>query len=125
MNRDTVADRRLGFLRQSIRGGQEMQFPGFWVYGHGDQIEVSRYVFDETELTEASNWKMALQNEAPELAHGFVRTIDMLVDVCRRMGGADAQGPLASHSESFSVSDVESLRLLVLDVIDELDLTVA
>ena len=68
---------------------------------------------------------MALQNEAPELAHGFVRTIDMLVDVCRRMGGADAQGPLSSHSESFSVSDVESLRLLVLDVIDELDLTVA
>lgn len=98
-----------------------MQFPGYWVDGRGDQIRVTSYVFDETELTEDSNWKLALQNEDKELPHGFVRPVDMLAEVCRRMSDAERPGPLSSGSKSFYVSDVESLRLLVLDVINNLD----
>jgi hypothetical protein len=36
-----------------------MRIPGFWVAGRGSHISVERYVFDETELSDASDWKRA------------------------------------------------------------------
>jgi hypothetical protein len=101
-----------------------MRFPGFWVTGRGDHISVSRYVFDETELSDVSGWNRAWQNEDPELPHGFVRPTDMLIEVCRRMGPDDAPVPLSSYSESCSVSDIDSFRILVLQVLTDLDLKV-
>lgn len=63
-----------------------MQFPGWWVDGDTDSVTITRAVFDDTELSESSDWKMAHQNDDGALAHGFVDEDDMLAEVRRRLG---------------------------------------
>ena len=63
-----------------------MQFPGWWVGGDQDSVTITRAIFDDTELSESSNWKKAHQNEDESLAHGFVEERDMLLEVRRRLG---------------------------------------
>lgn len=63
-----------------------MQFPVWWVGGDRDSVTIIRAAFDDTELSESSNWKKAHQNVDDSLAHGFVEERDMLVEVRRRLG---------------------------------------
>ena len=64
-----------------------MQFSGFWVAGDKTKVGVTPAVFDETELSEASKWKAAHQNEDPALPHGFVEWADAVADMERRLNG--------------------------------------
>ncbi len=63
-----------------------MQFPGWWVGGDSDRITITKAIFDDTELSESSNWKKAHQNDDASFAHGFVEERDMLLEVRRRLG---------------------------------------
>lgn len=73
-----------------------MQFQGFWISGDSKEVAIVPAVFDETELSEASDWKQAHQNVDPELPHGFVEWEHALVDVDSRLAGHIASALLQS-----------------------------
>lgn len=50
-----------------------MRFPGAWVSKSDGGVAVMFTGFDETELSDHSNWTEAWQNEDPSLPAGFVR----------------------------------------------------
>ena len=50
-----------------------MKFPGWWVIGEGDDVQMVMTSFDDTELDPATDWKEAWQNrEEGALVKGFV-----------------------------------------------------
>jgi len=50
-----------------------MQFSGFWVSLNGTDVIIDKAVFDETELTQESNWKEACQNlDSDARVRGYV-----------------------------------------------------
>lgn len=63
-----------------------MQFPGWWVEGDQNSVRISRHMFDETELSEKSDWREAHQNEDPAAPHGFTEWSAALSDAERRLG---------------------------------------
>jgi len=63
-----------------------MQIPGWWVEGDERGIRITPHLFDETELSEASDWKEAHQNEDPAVPHGFVEWSAALSEVKKRLG---------------------------------------
>lgn len=71
-----------------------MRHTGFWISGDDKQTVINRYTFDDTELSESSEWKEAHQNEDVSLPHGFVRWEDALVNIERRLKGEIASSPL-------------------------------
>ena len=77
-----------------------MQFPGYWISGNANSVIITRYPFDDTELTEASDWKEAHQNSDASLPHGFVRWSDALVDIERRLNGEIGCPPMTENSKS-------------------------
>ncbi len=96
-----------------------MQFPGYWVGGAGNDVEVVRTIFDETELSDKSNWQEAWQNEDSAEDHGYVDPLSMLHDISRRVAGkltsdeievmrADMRGKMV-----FSVKSLEDLARLI------------
>ena len=67
-----------------------MQFRGWWVSGDAETVTITRATFDDTELSEASGWTRAHQNEEAKAAHGFVTLDAALADVQRRLTGGEA-----------------------------------
>jgi hypothetical protein len=64
-----------------------MRFSGYWVSADRDKPEVTAGEFDDTELSDHSDWQEAWQNEDPELAHGFLDPLTMLHDISKRITG--------------------------------------
>jgi hypothetical protein len=93
-----------------------MRFPGFWVANDGGPVRVSTYVFDDTELSDHSNWKEAWQNEDPGLPHGFVDPLAALQEICRRLEGEmtdDQRAAVVNCLKAESGYEVRSLSDLV------------
>lgn len=96
-----------------------MQFPGYWVSGTVNEINVLRTVFDETDLSDTSNWQEAWQNENPLEDHGYIDPLSMLHDVSRRIVGELASDDLeAIHAtmkrgDPFSIEKIEDLARLI------------
>lgn len=76
-----------------------MQFPGYWISGDANNILITRHNFDDTELSEASDWKETHQNVDASLPHGFVRWSDALADIERRLNGEIASSPTEENRE--------------------------
>lgn len=70
-----------------------MKFPGSWVSGFGASVRVEPTVFDETDLSERSDWKEALQNEDADAPHGFVDEQAVEREVNRRRFAFEELGP--------------------------------
>lgn len=62
-----------------------MQFPGWWVEGDEKGVKITPYMFDDTELSETSDWTEAHQNDDPRLPHGFVAWDSTVADVRKRL----------------------------------------
>lgn len=71
-----------------------MQFSGYWISGDANEIVITRHSFDDTELSETSDWKEAHQNSDASLPHGFVRWSDALADIERRLNGEIGCSPM-------------------------------
>ena len=63
-----------------------MQFPGWWVDGDEKGVKIIPQIFDETELSEASQSREAHQNEDIDLPHGYVDWNAAIADARRRLG---------------------------------------
>ena len=63
-----------------------MQFPGWSVEGDKTGVKIIPQIFDETELSEASNWREAHQNEDSDLPHGYLDWEAAIADARRRLG---------------------------------------
>lgn len=74
--------------------GAIMKFQGFWVSSEQDKVSIATCDFDETELSDHSNWQEAWQNEDPEESHGYLDSLAMLQDVSRRIVGNIDQADL-------------------------------
>jgi hypothetical protein len=81
-----------------------MKFPGFWVSGFSASVRVEPTVFDETDLSERSDWKEALQNEDADAPHGFVDDQAVEREVNRRRAAFEELGPDWARN-AFALSD--------------------
>lgn len=96
-----------------------MQFPGYRVGGYGNDVEVVRTIFDETDLSEKSKWQEALQNEDPAGDHGYVNPLSMLHDVSRRIVSQlssdelDALRANMRDGRALAVKSLEDLAYLI------------
>ncbi len=82
-----------------------MQFSGFWVSQSEQDVIVTRTAFDETDLSDTSNWTEAWQNEDPTHPHGFIDPLAMLQDVCVQLVGELIESDRAEVSASLSSTD--------------------
>ncbi len=64
-----------------------MKFDGYWVSKVDGTVSVIAGEFDETELTQESDWTEAMQNEEPTYPHGFIKPLAMLHSVCQKLVG--------------------------------------
>ena len=71
-----------------------MRFNGYWVSADASNPEVSIGEFDETDLSDHSNWKEAWQNDDAANAHGFIDPLAMLQSVSARIIGTLADDEL-------------------------------
>lgn len=98
-----------------------MRFPGYWVEGTGTSVTVRSCAFDDTELSESSDWKEAHQNEDPATRHGYVEPLAMLREVCRRVldgQPTDLNFPEPSEdAAAVKIDNAEQLARLVLRVV--------
>lgn len=63
-----------------------MQFLGWWVSGDRSGVTITSATFDDTELSEESNWKEAHQNGEPNAPHGYIEWAQAVSDIGRRLG---------------------------------------
>lgn len=63
-----------------------MQFPGYLISSDGDKVTITRTIFDDTQLSEESDWKEAHENDDANAEHGYVVWSDALTDIERRLG---------------------------------------
>jgi hypothetical protein len=96
-----------------------MRFPGYWVSEHEGEIEVSAAEFDDTDLSDHSDWKEAWQNEDPDFAHGFVDPLTMLHSVSKKVVGEIDAAVLEAAAAKFRdgvplpVNDLQDLAMLI------------
>lgn len=96
-----------------------MQFQGFWVSPADGRVEVSTATFDETELSDHSNWQEAWQNDDPNPAHGYIDPLAVLQDVSRRLVGVlcdeqrDQLSTAMRHGDPLVVNTAEDLARLI------------
>ena len=96
-----------------------MRFWGYWVSAERDDLEVVAGEFDDTDLSDHSDWKEAWQNEDPEYAHGFLDPLTMLHDLSKRITGEIDAGDLEAAAAKFwdgtpfPVNDLEALARLI------------
>ncbi len=50
-----------------------MQFPGYWISEQDGVVTASFGTFDDTDLSESSNWTEAHQNEDPKYPAGYIK----------------------------------------------------
>ena len=96
-----------------------MRFWGYWVSAERGKIEVTAGEFDETELSDHSDWKEAWQNEDPDDAHGFLDPLTMLHDISKRITGEIDAAELHDAGVRFEagapcpVQDLQDLARLI------------
>jgi hypothetical protein len=96
-----------------------MRFGGYWVSAERDNLEVAAGEFDDTDLSDHSDWTEAWQNEDPEYAHGFLDPLTMLHDLSKRITGEidarDLEAAAAKFREGtpFLVNDLEAIATLI------------
>lgn len=96
-----------------------MRFGGYWVSAVRGKIEVTAGEFDDTDLSDHSDWKEAWQNEDPDYPHGFLDPLTMLHDVSKKIvGGIDAaelEAAAAKFREGTPcpVNDLQDLAMLI------------
>lgn len=121
MTRDNRCCLRLRWLANHTATvkGRKMRFEGYWVAAERDNLEVSAGAFDETELSDHSDWKEAWQNEDQEYSHGFLDPLTMLHDLSKRITGEidarDLEAAAAKFREGtpFLVNDLEAIATLI------------
>ncbi len=97
----------------------KLKFPGYWVTSEQGQVEVKFGEFDDTELSDHSNWTEAWQNEDPSAPHGFIDPLAMLHHVSAKIAGKPSDGDLKVAMGKFStgtscpVNSLEDLARLV------------
>jgi hypothetical protein len=94
-----------------------MNFPGYWVETRGLAIRLTPDVFDEMDLTEASNWTEAHQNEDPSVPHGFTDAARLMAEVAERwlaLHPAVRQRLTTEAESELEVRSAEDLALLFL-----------
>lgn len=75
--------------------------------------------FDETDLSDHSDWKEAWQNEDPDHPHGFLDPLSMLHDVSKRIAGEIDADELNAAAAKFRdgvpcpANDLQELALLI------------
>jgi hypothetical protein len=99
-----------------------MKFQGYWVTATADAagVVVVPEEFDEVELTPASNWAEAYQNEDPSMPHGFIDPAGVISDVARRWLAAHPEIEVGLASGAMEVRTVEDFGLLCLRLADGL-----
>lgn len=96
-----------------------MKFHGYWVTTEHGKINVAAGEFDETELSDKSDWQEAWQNEEPDHPHGYLDCLAMLHDVSRRIVGDIDKSELDVARAKFrdgtlcSVDTLEELARLI------------
>ena len=96
-----------------------MQLPGYWVRNDGSDVEVSLGKFDDTELSEISNWTEAWQNEESDSPHGFLDPLTMLQNVSQKIVGQMSADEIEEarcafrDGVAYTVCDLESLARLI------------
>ena len=96
-----------------------MRFWGYWVSAVRGKIEVTGGEFDETDLSDHSDWQEAWQNEDPEYPHGFLDPLTMLHDISQRITGEiDAtvlreNGIRFEAGAAYPVNDLQDLATLI------------
>jgi len=96
-----------------------VRFSGYWVSSDQGKIEVSAREFDDTDLSDHSDWKEAWQNEDPEFAHGYLDPLTMLHDVSMKITGGINPVDLEAAADNFrngvplSVKDLQDLATLI------------
>ena len=96
-----------------------MRFPGYWVSENKGTIEVSATEFDDTDLSDHSDWKEAWQNEDPEYPHGFVDPLTMLHAISKKIVGEIDAAQLDEIAANFRegspylVNDLQDLARLI------------
>ena len=94
-------------------GKTEMKFDGYWVSKVDGTVSVIAGEFDETELTEESNWTEAMQNEEPTYPHGFIDPMAMLHSVCQKLVGdlsMDERSKLAAELRGGATLPVTTVK---------------
>jgi hypothetical protein len=83
--------------------GNQMQFPGYWVYEDEGKVVLKETTFDETELDPATNWKRAFQSQDPESpSKGYVNESEALACAAR----------LLARRQGVELSDADVAKLL-------------
>ena len=78
-----------------------MRFSGYWVRSVENRLEVLAGSFNDTELSESSDWKEALQNDGPGLPRGFVDPLTMIHEVSRQIAGEISEEDLEAARSDF------------------------
>ena len=86
-----------------------MRFPGYWLTRHSDHVTVASHSFDDTDLSQKSNWTEAHQNEDPEYPAGYVKAGLLLAEVVRALHEIN---PDVFHK----VEDLEDNESVLLDI---------
>ena len=80
-----------------------MQFPGAWITSLQGGVRVEFATFDDTDLSEASNWTEAHQNADPDYPSGYVDPARIVAEAGRKLlevrpelraGMSEGDGPL-------------------------------
>ena len=96
-----------------------MRFGGYWVSAERGKIEVTAGEFDDTELSDHSDWKEAWQNEDPDYPHGFLDPLTMLQDISKKIAGELDAEELEVAAVKFRegtpcpVNDLQDLAMLI------------
>lgn len=96
-----------------------MRFSGYWVSSDQGKIEVTAGEFDDTDLSDHSDWQEAWQNEAPDYPHGFLDPLTMLHDISKKIAGEIEAAELEMAATKFRsgtpcpVNDLKDLALLI------------
>lgn len=96
-----------------------MRFSGYWVSENEGLIEVRTAEFDDTDLSDHSDWKEAWQNEDPEYPHGFIDPLTMLHAISKRIVGeidaAESDEIAANFRDGspYLVNDLQDLARLI------------
>jgi hypothetical protein len=99
--------------------GTSMKFHGYWVSKETGKISVTSGEFDDTELSDHSDWKEAWQNADPDAAHGFLDPLAMLHDISKRIVGNIYAAGLDEAATNFHdgapcpVDDLQDLARLI------------
>jgi len=113
-----------------------MIFPGAFVSKTEDGVHVLFTVFDDTDLSESSQWTEALQNEDPTMPAGFVHPGMIIAETARRflegrpelkpaveafMASGNSQADSAGSGAVCTVRSVEEFGLLCLGLAARLE----